>query len=59
MTPANEKRGELVRGLFIDGSFVSGFGLVSYGSWSIYHPAGFIAAGALLLAFFFLGGVRR
>lgn len=28
----------------------AGTGLVSYGAWSIYQPAGFLVGGALLLA---------
>lgn len=33
-----------------DGSVIIGAGLISYGSWLIFEPAGFLAAGALLLA---------
>lgn len=29
---------------------LAGVGLVSYGAWDAYHPAGFIVGGALLLA---------
>jgi len=36
--------------LAIDAAGLSGAGLVSYGTWSIYPPAGLIAAGAFLLA---------
>lgn len=31
--------------------YLIGLGLFVYGVWSIYHPAGFIVAGLLLLAF--------
>lgn len=30
---------------------LSGFGLLSYGVWSFNHSAGFIVAGALMIAF--------
>ena len=36
--------------LFRDGLGVSGAGLASYGAWLVYEPAGFIVAGALLVA---------
>ena len=29
---------------------LAGAGLLSYGAWSIYEPAGFLTAGALLVA---------
>ena len=29
---------------------LAGVGLVSYGAWEAYHPAGYIVGGALLLA---------
>ena len=29
-------------------AFLAGAGLVAYGAWLIFRPAGFIAAGALL-----------
>jgi hypothetical protein len=31
---------------------VGGLGLLSYGSWLAWRPAGFIVPGALLVAFF-------
>ena len=34
----------------IDVAGLGAIGLVSYGAWLIYEPAGFIAGGALLLA---------
>lgn len=46
------------RGLVLDLLILSGFGLVSYGSWRIFAPAGFIVAGLLLLALG-LKGIRR
>jgi hypothetical protein len=41
----------LVRSLLIDGSILSGSALVSAGAALIYQPAGYIAAGLLLLSF--------
>jgi hypothetical protein len=39
----------------LQASFIlGGLGLLSYGSWLAYRPAGFIVPGALILA----GGVR-
>jgi hypothetical protein len=40
------KRSELVR----DGAGVAGVGLVSYGAWLAWAPAGYLVAGLLLLA---------
>jgi hypothetical protein len=36
--------------VFRDVTGLTGASLVSYGAWLVYHPAGFIVAGALLLA---------
>jgi hypothetical protein len=36
-----------------------GLGLLSYGSWRAYPPAGFIIPGILLLAVAFLGATRE
>ena len=33
-----------------DGVGIAGAGLVSYGAWLIYQPAGYITAGGFLLA---------
>jgi hypothetical protein len=33
-----------------DGAGLAGVGLISYGAWLVYPPAGFIIAGAMLLA---------
>jgi len=40
---------------------LSGAGLISYGTWLIYNPAGYIACGFLLflLAFFIAIGDRK
>jgi hypothetical protein len=38
---------------------VTGLLLVSYGAWRVYEPAGYIVAGALLLAGAFLSGARE
>jgi hypothetical protein len=40
----------VVPGLVRDLAGLSGVGLVSYGAWMIYPPAGFITAGILLIA---------
>ena len=40
------KYAELLR----DGAGLLGLGLVSYGAWLIYPPAGFITAGVILVA---------
>ena len=36
--------------LMRDAAGLAGIGLIAYGAWLVYPPAGFIAAGALLLA---------
>ncbi len=36
--------------LLRDATGLAGIGLVAYGSWLIYQPAGFIVAGGLMLA---------
>ena len=38
-----------VPGVIRDLAGLSGVGLVSYGAWMIYPPAGFITAGVLLI----------
>lgn len=38
---------------------LTGIGLVSYGSWLIYRPSGFITGGAVLLAIVAIGTARR
>ncbi|MEA3042984.1 MAG: hypothetical protein QOH47_822 [Sphingomonadales bacterium] len=40
------KRSEFVR----DAAGLAGAGLVAYGAWLVYAPAGFVVAGLLLLA---------
>jgi hypothetical protein len=39
-----------VPGLVRDLAGLGGVGLVSYGAWMVYQPAGFITAGLLLIA---------
>ncbi len=39
-----------VPGTIIDIMGLAGVGLISYGAWLIYAPAGFIVGGSLLLA---------
>ena len=41
-----------------DGLAFAGVGLVSYGAWLVYKPAGFIACGVLLLAVSVVGVFR-
>lgn len=36
----------------------AGAGLIAYGAWRIYEPAGFLVAGMLLIAFAMLIGRR-
>jgi hypothetical protein len=38
-----------VPGLLRDGAGLAGAGLVAYGAWLVFPPAGFIVAGVLLL----------
>lgn len=38
--------------------FVAGIALISYGAWSIYRPAGFIAGGILMFGCAVAGAVR-
>lgn len=44
------KSPSLVREAAIDASILLGAGLLTYGAWLIYAPAGFIVPGVLLLA---------
>lgn len=37
-----------------DSMIMAGVGLVSYGAWLVYEPAGFITGGVLLL----IGGIK-
>jgi hypothetical protein len=36
--------------LALDAAGVAGAGLITFGTWQVYHPAGFIVAGVLMLA---------
>lgn len=38
---------------------LSGAGLMSYGAWLVYRPAGFIVGGVLLLLAGVVGALRR
>lgn len=53
--PKVETLVSLARDLMILG----GGGLISYGSWIIYPPAGYVVGGALLLAGGVIGAVRE
>jgi hypothetical protein len=37
-------------GTMLDAAGIAGAGLIAYGAWLIYPPAGFITGGALILA---------
>jgi hypothetical protein len=55
MSPTTDARkppraAALVRSFVIDGSILAGAGLLGYGAWLAYRPAGFLVAGALFLA---------
>lgn len=41
---------EAIPGLLRDLAGLSGVGLVSYGAWLVYPPAGFIVGGSLMIA---------
>jgi hypothetical protein len=49
----------LLESIVIDGSLLAGLGLVTYGAWLIFPPAGFVVAGVLLLAFGVFMGARE
>ncbi len=34
----------------VDAAGLAGAGLIAYGAWQVYHPAGFIVGGVLLVA---------
>lgn len=42
--------GRALPGLTVDVVGIGAVGLISYGAWRIYEPAGFIVGGILLLA---------
>lgn len=44
--------------LICDLAGFAGAGLISYGAWLIYQPAGFLVGGGLLIAFAVLFGRR-
>jgi hypothetical protein len=43
---------------FIDAPILAGMGLLAYGAWLTFPPAGFIVGGALLIAVGALGARR-
>ena len=47
-----------LRSLFEDLSVFGGIGLLTYGSWLIYRPAGFLVAGAALTALGIAASIR-
>lgn len=44
--------------LAFDAAGLAGCGLIIYGAWRIYEPAGFISAGAMLLVGAWMGARR-
>lgn len=42
--------GAVLPGIILDAAGIAGVGLVAYGAWMIYPPAGFITGGVLVLA---------
>lgn len=55
---ATEKKPAL-KGAAIDASILAGLGLITYGAWLVYQPAGFLAPGVVLLAVGLYAAVRR
>lgn len=53
-----EKQPSVARSLINDAALVAGVGLLTYGAWLVYHPAGFIVLGLTLLTAG-LNGARR
>jgi hypothetical protein len=51
-------RGAVLRSVVVDGSTLIGGGLLSFGAWAAWPPAGWMVAGVLLLALG-LAGARR
>lgn len=49
MPDQKEAQGIDARGVILDALALSGVGLVTYGAWLIYEPAGFIVPGLLFL----------
>lgn len=52
-----DRRAAVIRGLR-DLMTLSGAGLISYGAWLVYEPAGFIVGGTLALAAGVIGSLR-
>lgn len=48
--PRRPRAHALIRSLVIDGSILIGAGMLTYGAWLAYAPAGFLVVGSLLLA---------
>lgn len=55
---AGERIKAVAPALARDCAGLTGVGLVSYGAWLVYVPAGFITGGALLLAGALISGRR-
>lgn len=47
---ADSSKGRARAFLIADVALIGGAGLLSYGAWLVFPPAGFIASGVLLLA---------
>ncbi len=57
-TPTLTPAASLLRSFVVDLTTLAGCGLISYGAWLTYRPAGFIVAGLVLLAAGLNGGRR-
>jgi hypothetical protein len=50
LPPNRSPRFEIVRSIVVDLASLGGAGLITYGTWLTYRPAGWIVAGVLLFA---------
>lgn len=57
-TLQGERRSSPLKSAVIDGSILAGGGLLTYGAYLTYAPAGFIVAGLLLLGIGIAGASR-
>lgn len=49
---------KIARGIAVDAALLTGAGLLAYGSWLAYPPAGFIVGGLVVLCAGLNGGRR-
>lgn len=59
MAEQDRSHAEAVGSVLADLCALGGAGLVAYGAWMIYAPAGFIAGGSAMLALGVIGIMRR